>query len=167
MMVSQNNLFLVPSRSPSLRFPAPPRKLQSPYIAFADEKKKTKKELSFYDCMRPVYISTRIFGLSPFVPIYDSSGNVLGARVRIFDAVWFVGAIAINLGLSFLMFMTIRPPDVTESSVLFISGQIFSIFNFIMIPLSIVLDMVNRNRLIASLRDLMAFDKNVRKYRFS
>lgn len=117
--------------------------------------------------MRPVYISTRIFGLSPFVPIYDSNGNVLGARVRIFDAVWFVGAIAINLGLSFLMFTTIRPPDVTESSVLFISGQIFSIFNFIMIPLSIVLDMVNRNRLIASLRDLMAFDKNVRKYRFS
>lgn len=63
---------------------------------------------NFYDCIRPAYILSRIFGLLPFSINYNGNGHVESVCAPRFDAIWFVGAILMNLLFTYFTIDTIK-----------------------------------------------------------
>lgn len=126
-------------------------------------KKRTRRAANFCDTVRPVYIVSRIFGLMPFTLHHHANGHIDRSSVGLFDIFWFIGAIAINLTMIYYTVLSLLEPSFTlESSILQDGSRVLSICAMVMIVLSIALDMFNRKRLVKILKDLTAYDKNVR-----
>lgn len=123
---------------------------------------KPKKPLTFAQCIHPIYVISRLFGLLPFSVHLNSNGNVERARIKIFDIAWFLCAISINLFLAYFILTRKKNSLEIESKVLMIGNYIIFSITFIMAPLSIILDMFNRHRLVKMFKDIMEFDKTVR-----
>lgn len=138
--------------------------MSSSNVVFIDEKKPLKKPLTFYDCSRPVYLMSRLFGLFPFTVHYDSNGCMQRAAVGAFDGVWFIGAITLNLFLAYLMLIQVKSSIEEKSSAKFIAGRIIFTVNFVMVVAFIVLDMINRHRLVNTIKEIIKFDTSVRKF---
>lgn len=136
------------------------RKIFPQSIAFS--KKQSKKSITLYDCVRPAYIASRICGQLPFSIRRSSNGQE--ARVGLFDAIWFIASITINLAsICFAIVSIYKYPFKMQSSVLQIGGRIFVICTNTVTVYAIVLDLINRNRSVKILQGLFDFDKNVRK----
>lgn len=124
----------------------------------------SRKPFTLYDCVRPVYIASRICGLLPFSISCDSNGRFQDARVGLFDALWFIGSIAINSTLIYFLIISIREHPLTIGfSILQVGSRILTISAYTLIIIAIILDMINRKRLINILQGLFSFDKSVRK----
>lgn len=126
-----------------------------------------KKAFNLFDCIKPTYIAARVFGQLPFTIHCNSNGELTRASVGAFDVLWFIGAIILNLVCVYFTLSSLQISFVIESSVLLNGSRLITIFGFLMAPIFIVLDMINRNRLVKILRDLSNFDDNVRKFRLS
>lgn len=124
----------------------------------------SEKVSNFYDCIRPVYILSRLLGLFPFTIHIDSNGIAKSVEIRVFDAILFVGSIVSQLVFSCvgLYFVTSRAVGGTDSAVFHTSRVIFGFFGFVLWLLSASLDMLNRNRFLKLIQDLTVFDQNVR-----
>lgn len=134
-------------------------------IAFENARKGPQKPEKFYACAQSVYILSRFVGLFPFSIKYDVNGHMKSVCVKIFDAIWFAGAISINL---FFIYFTIdfikrSNSNQTPSTLSHFGAKIFLIFGLLNTSLSIVLDLLNRNRLLKISKDLFAFDAEVTK----
>lgn len=117
---------------------------------------------NFSYCIQPAYIMSRIFGLLPFGICYSSNGEILKAKVGIFNAVWFIGAIALNLILAYVVASAFRLQAAALGlSFSVVGGEVIVMFGFSMAIISIVLDMINRNRLIKIVEEFNQFDNKV------
>lgn len=116
---------------------------------------------NFYDCIRPVYILSRIFGLLPFSINYDTNGHAESVCVRMFDAIWFAGAMAINLIFIYFMIDFIKGSSPTRSAFSEFGGRLILIFSLVNSSLSIILDLFNQSRLLKISKDFFAFDAEV------
>lgn len=123
----------------------------------------TKKTLTFYHSIQPVYIISRIFGLLPFTVLYNSNGYMHKAKVRLLDLIWFVFMIIVNFGLTYKMVTKVQRMIDGDTSILFASGRLIILLNFVKVAVASILDMLNRNRLVKMLKDFLKFDKSVRK----
>lgn len=120
-----------------------------------------KNRLDFYDCVRPIYVMNRIFGLLPFTVDFDSDGNIERARVGTFDLIWFISFTAIYMAIQSLVDSSTKGASDFESSVLLIFDRLFWIVGCTKMFMAIILDMLNRHRFIKLLKNFLVFDKNV------
>lgn len=153
-----------PSTRPTLLSQRKPTLL---FLESASGSKQPRKALNFYESIKSEIITSRIFGLTPFTLDLDSSGNPEKTSIGVFDGIWFIGSIAINLMFSYLVLDSLAKSNAdTESPVLHLSEWFFNILGISLWVISIVLDMVNRNRFIKIIRDFMVLDKKVMKVFF-
>lgn len=132
--------------------------------AISDRKETPKKAMNFYDSIKPAYIVSRIFGFLPFAVEHDSYGKTLKASVGIFDMLWFFGAITLDLGfVYFIMTYSLKQMFKIDSPVLLEGCRAIAGLGLILTVLAIVLDMINRKRIIQILGDFVAFDEQVNK----
>lgn len=131
-------------------------------IAFENARKERKRLENFYDCVCFPYIMSRIFGLLPFTIKKDTKGHMESVCVSIFDAVWFVGAISVNLTLAYLIICSLHGSSQFSSAILPIGGRIILVVGLLNAPLSITLDLLNRRRLLKIANEFFAFDKEVK-----
>lgn len=132
-------------------------------FVYDDLKWHRKQRMNFYHCIKPLCSISRVFGLLPFTIDLDPNGNIKRARVSVSNACWFICFIAATVvAFYFVETATVQQADL-ESSVLFVSEQLFWFSGIFMLFLSMILDMLNRNRLVKILQDFIAFDESVRK----
>lgn len=130
------------------------------FTIYKSEGRQRKKSLNINYCVEPGYLMCRIFGLLPFSIKYNVNGSIKAAKVNILDAFWFIGAIGLNLFFSYREVTNTVFLDI-DSSVLYLIFRTVSFVNYILIAFSIVMDMLNRNRIINILNDLISFDNIV------
>lgn len=61
------------------------------------------KDFNFAYGFRPIYYSSRIFGLMPFTFVYNSKGKIDGSKVELVDILWLIISITINLTMAFMI----------------------------------------------------------------
>lgn len=128
-----------------------------------DAKIQQKKRLDFHDCLKPAHAISSIFGLLTFKFRTDSNGQIEGTSVDVFNALWFVTSIVLNLVLSYIVQISPRSTaELQSSSITLLSDQFIWILQLLMCLASVFLSMFNRNRFSIILRDVIAFDKNVK-----
>ena len=108
-----------------------------------------------------VYFFSRCIGLWPFTIIYHSDGSIKGARIHLFDKLWFLISICLYLTALYYAFLNMKNQTAKN-------GHISSfIFYLTQIPVllfscvSIILDMINRNKLVNTLKKFNIFDSEV------
>lgn len=124
-------------------------------------KMQRKKRLTFYDCIKPMCMVSSVFGLFNYKIEVDVN-NQMNAKVGIFNAISFVGYIAINLTLSYFTQHSSRSAANSESTVVLKSDRFFWISGLFMCLSSIFLAMLNRKRFIKILQNVTAFDESVK-----
>lgn len=127
-------------------------------------RKQHEKRQNFYDCIQPIFVPSRIFGLLKFNVHIDSSGRNPTTTVGKFDIFSVVGVIAINLVLSYLKTHSSRSvmrATSSSSTVVLLDRLVWTTFVFMSLS-SIVLSMIHRNRFAKIVRDIIEIDKNVK-----
>lgn len=122
------------------------------------------KNLNFCYNVRPIHSYSRIFGMTPFSIIPGLSGEPYEARVKIFDFVWFIVSTCayVILGIGYLQTLGVQL-NPNESYILVYMDTLLISFGVLFGAIIIVLDMLNRFRIIEILEKFMLFDKRVRK----
>lgn len=119
--------------------------------------------VNFAYSFRPIYFFSRAFGLLPFSLIFDSKGDIERARVSVFDGLWFKVSVSLYLLMAFICYQNIElSQDQKASPILIVGDASFLIFGLIYDAVSIVFDMINRNKLVDILKMLTAFDNEVK-----
>lgn len=124
-------------------------------------KRQREKRLNFYACIKSLHMISRSFGLLPFTITFSSNGKIAKAKVGIFNAIWFVGSITVNLILVYFAFYSSRSSANSYSSVAYLSDRFILIFQLLMCISSIILSVFNCNKFLKILREFVAFDRNV------
>lgn len=110
---------------------------------------------------RPMYKFSRTFGLMPFTLVADAKGNIR-AQIRLFDILWFIVCIYLCLMMAFIYYQSIQlPKGQHASSVLAYGNAFLTILGLMYVITAIIMDMINRFKLIAILRMLNNFDNKV------
>lgn len=148
----------IPSTPSSL--PTPPESSSTLQI-LAEVKKPPEKVLTIYNCVWPVYILSRLYGLCPFTIQYTEKGHMENVRVSVFDAIGFILAIGFNCMLLFCLFNTLIFGDTVEITVLFMANRTTLVFALASSTLFIPMDMLNRKRLLKMFKQFHTFDKEV------
>lgn len=120
-----------------------------------------KKRLNFYDCIHPMIVVSRVFGLVPFKFKLNANGEPESTSVSSMDIVRFVGSLTVNLLVSYLVQYSSRSKRSFECTILILMYHFFRFFSYLNLLLLINLDMMNRNRVLEMLQDFVSFDKNV------
>lgn len=119
-------------------------------------------KFNFAYSLLPLYYFSRVFGLLPFTILYDTNGDVRGARVTLFDIFWFIISVCIFLSLAVFSYSIINLPDgPNESPTLILGDYILLIVGLFYGAAIIVYDMCNRLRLIDIIKKFTIFDKEV------
>lgn len=116
---------------------------------------------NFYYCFQPIFIISRIFGLLPFTIHSDLRGNIERVKIGALNVLWLVISIVFNMILMCIMKYSSRNKLDFGSPVLYLADQLIWISGFLIMVISMALDVFNRNRLLKILRNLIAFDKYV------
>lgn len=156
MKFGTSNYFFEPPSPPVRHFALNQEK------QIAARKRQSKKEVNLSDCVKPIHLSSRLFGQLPFSLHFNANGHVLKESVGIFDVLWFVVSITIDFLLTFYVLCSLREPPALQSGVLLLGSRIVSLIAFVTPPISTIFDMINRKRVVKILQDFDAFDKNVR-----
>lgn len=119
-------------------------------------------EVNFSLSLRPIYQFSRIFGLMPFTIVLDAKNNFQKVHVRPFDVFRFVTAIFLCTVMAFIYYQHIEVPQGQNiSSILVFGDATLFILGLIYVCFVIVMDMMNRFKLIAILKMLNNFDNEV------
>lgn len=109
----------------------------------------------------PMYRFSRTFGLMPFTLVADAKGNVR-AQIRLFDILWFILCIYLCLMMAFVYYQNIQlPKGQHASSVLAYGNAFLTMLGLVYVITAVIMDMINRFKLIAILRMLNSFDNEV------
>lgn len=63
----------------------------------------SSRDFNFVYGFCPIYYFSRLFGLVPFTLVYNSNGTIEGQQIKVFDIMWFVISITINLIMTFMI----------------------------------------------------------------
>lgn len=140
---------------------------ENPTIAFvnAESKAPRKKRIesdgvNFAKSLRPIYIFCRAFGLMSFTIVLDENQNFKGTRVRPRDIVLCTIAISLCIMMAVVYYQTIEQPK-GQSVVLVFGDALLIIAGLIYACTVIIMNMINRSKLIAILKSLNNFDNSV------
>lgn len=122
------------------------------------------KDFNFAYGFRPIYYSSRAFGLMPFTLVYNSNGTIDGQKIKVVDIIWFIISISINLFVTFMISGSTQYFNYVESASLVLEGGdlllllLAAIFNTMMIGFGICI----RFKFVDILKNIENFDDNVR-----
>lgn len=132
-------------------------------ILLVDVKMVQEKQLNFFHCFQPFHMISRIFGLLPFTMNLEPNGNIASASVGATDVIRCVSFIAIIFIAGYFVGSSMKHPHTNLAySYPMIYNQVFWFGGCITWIIAIALDMINRNRFVAIITELIAFDKIVR-----
>lgn len=126
-------------------------------------KKFLSKKVNFVNNISPIYYLSRAFGLLPFSVDRNSNSDILRAKVGVKDLFWFVTSISIYLFSVIINYMTFmaRLEEHEQGSILILGDHLNLIFGLCYGAFVIIMDMYNRNRIIAILNKFAVFDRMV------
>lgn len=114
-------------------------------------------------CFQPIYYVSRCAGLWPFTIIYHSNGSIEELRVRLIDIFWSSIMICSCLAGLFYAYNDTRNVQFGASIMYFIVHVPPLLFG----PVSIILDMFNRKKLVNILDKFITFDSEVGVLKFN
>lgn len=129
-------------------------------------KKTNSKKIDFAYSFRPIYYISRFYGLMPFTITYNSRGTIHGPKVKMFDILWFIVSIIINLIYAFKISKdTLYLQDPKKISNILIGGDYFlEVFSIIFIILLIGMNMCIRSKLVDIVKKINTFDEEVSQF---
>lgn len=123
------------------------------------------EKLNFNYAFRPIYYFSRFAGLWPFSIIRDSNGKIRGLRIGFFDILRSLLLTCLNLALAFGAYEEIRVREETHAeSIRAVVFMIFQMSCFLFITIGVVLDLINRNKILNILMKFNTFDREVRHF---
>lgn len=129
------------------------------------KKNSHSRRFNFSSSMMPAYFFSRAFGLLPFSIVRDSRGEAQAARVYLLDFLWFFISMLIYFLLTIYVYFDVESlgpsQTISESYILIVGEPALIIFGMIYGAMVIVMDMLNRNRLVDVLKKFTDFDKEV------
>lgn len=123
------------------------------------------RNINFEYSIRPIYYFARAFGLLPFSVIRNSNGEIQKPHVGVINLLLFVISICWYLILAYSCYLnvTFLLYNPKTSFILVFGDYLLLIVGLISTTLFIVMDMVNRTRLVDVLKRLTVFDQKVCK----
>lgn len=120
-----------------------------------------RKSTNFFDCIKPIRIAARPFGLLSFSINYTPNGTIVSCQLRAFDIFYAVMHIILNLVFLVLIFVYFSAPNNMWDMILLSGMEFFLVSALLLAAVSIALDILNRNRLIEMLQKIHRFDEMV------
>lgn len=113
--------------------------------------------------MLPLYYCSRAIGLLPFSIVCNPNGEIVKARVRLIDLLWFVISIGFYIFLATFRYLTSThfASYLNRGSVLMVGDNIILIFGLVYGAVTIIIDMHNRHRIIEMFKKIAIFDNQV------
>lgn len=144
-------------------FNSSPKQISTSYDILHIKSPKTQrfKGVGFNDAIRSAHRISRIFGQLPFSVKYKSNDEIDGTHVGIFDLIWFCISIAIYLYFFRTIWMTFDLSGDFQSLIIFLISRLILLADLLLSAIAIILDMLNRNRLVGILKELKVFDVEV------
>lgn len=120
------------------------------------------KQMDFWDSFKPIYYFSRAFGLMPFSIRRDAHGKVQEPKVNGIDGFWFLFTILIVfLSGAYISHQHTSAFNSNTRSLLQVLGAYYSFMNLIFGALLIVMDMINRFKLVELWKNFIIFDEEV------
>lgn len=119
--------------------------------------------IDFVHSFRPIYYFSRVFGLMPYTITYSSHGSIIGCEVKMFNALWFIASLTINLTLALMISkdtLYLRNPQIA-SNILSGGDYFLEIYGTIFNVVLIVMDMCMRSKFVNILQKINVFDEEV------
>lgn len=131
-----------------------------------DAKHVHPKKWDFANSFAPIYYFSRVTGLLPFTIARNSNGEIQMPSVSRLDRLWFVVSICLHLSLICILlpsFNELKKVLTRQQFILIYCDQLRLVLSLIFGALTIAMDMCNRFKLVALLKKITIFDKEVRK----
>lgn len=123
----------------------------------------TKKFWMKFNLFQLIYYYSRFSGQWSFSIIYSSNGNTPRARVGFFEALWPISIICFNIMFSLDAYnQIIAGLEKHAISIRSIVNEMIDICLSSFIVINIVLNVINRKKLVGILGKFKTFDKEVR-----
>lgn len=136
--------------------------------SLANAKNTQLRKFDFEYGFRPVYYFLRFTGLWPFSIIHHSNGKIQRARIGSTDILWLILITCLNLILAFFAIeILMSEQGIQEKRNQFILFSIFKMCSVLFEIFAIVLDIINRNKLVDILRKFNTFDNEVSIFFFT
>lgn len=120
-----------------------------------------RKSTNLFDSIKSLRFVARIYGLLSFSINCTTNGEIKNCELRVFDILYAMMHIVMCLASSLLTFVYFNGPQDIWGMIL-LSGMEFLLISAVLLgSVSIVLDMLNRNRIIEMLQKIQQFDKQV------
>lgn len=120
-----------------------------------------RKSTNFFDCLKPIRILARIYGLLSFSINLTPNGEIADSQLNPFDIFYAMTHITVCLVCAVLIFVYFTVPNNVWAMIFLSSMEFFLISAILLAAVSIALDIFNRNRLIAMLQKIHQFDEEV------
>lgn len=119
---------------------------------------------NFYYSIRPMVILSRCFGLHPFSFVTNVYGEVHRTKIKFLDSIWFIVVIVMYSSFALLISTHINlASEYKTVYVLMLGEQLLIVCGLVMCVVSVIMDMVNRNRILRNAQRFQAFDMEVWK----
>lgn len=120
-----------------------------------------QKTTNFFDCVKLIRIVARFYGLLSFSINYTSNREIKNCHLRAIDIIYALTHVVMCLVSTVLTVVYFIPPQNIWGMVLLSGMEFLLISAILMAAVSIMLDILNRNRLIEMLQKIHQFDKQV------
>lgn len=123
------------------------------------------KQTNFESGFRPAYYFSRFAGLWPFSIMHHSNGKIHRARVGFFEILRSILAICLNLTLLLDVYIEVKAGrEKNTIRIQFVMFNIFKMSSLLFCAIVIMLNMINRNKLIDILGKFTTFDNEVSNF---
>ena len=119
------------------------------------------ENLNFCFTVKPIQFYSHIFGLVPFHIVRGGNGDRREPRVGLFDFLWFVISICIYLWLGVAYVQTLEMPQNPSRIMLVLGDAILISAGVCFGSIIVLMDMINRFRIVEILNKFTLFDKKV------
>lgn len=132
---------------------------------FSLNRRQSQKNCHYYTSIRPIIILSRCFGLNSFSFKTNAFDQIDRTDLSIFDVFCFVVAITLYTSSALALIASIQlglQPEYQSIYLLLLGDQLLLAFQLIVCTISVIMDMMNRDRILATIQQFEEFDKEVK-----
>lgn len=120
------------------------------------------KPKSFYYSIHPLLIISRCLGLCSFSIVLSPFGEAVQLKIHFFDMLWFLSCnLVCVFFVCFDILETITEFQIESLYLTVLSERLLLITGLAMCAVNIVMNMINRNKILWNFEQFAAFDKEV------
>lgn len=127
-------------------------------------KRRHTKIMNFGSVFRPLYFLSRIFGFASFSISTKSKGEIQNPKIYFYDGLWFLTVILMYLVFAYDTLNTFRTSKQflnQKTWVMVVCARLTEVLSFIHGILAIIMNVVNRFKLMNMVKMYNRFDKEV------